>query len=112
MLLAWGAHVGPPAGMSITAAASWSVLPGDLADARAILAQAQAGDLVLAPQPTSQTLAVISASVTTVDPRDFYTWALGRTPGQQRAARPRLRVDLQGFADPAIARARLPARER
>ena len=77
-LLAWGAHVGPPTGMSITAAASWKRAPRDLADARAILAQAQAEDLVLAPQPTSQTLAVISASVTTVDPRDFYTWALGR----------------------------------
>ena len=105
-LLAWAVHVGPPAELSIAPAPAWKLDPRDLADARAILAQAQAGDLVLAPQPTSRTLLVISARVTTVDPRDFYTWALGRIPGQRRAARPRLRVHLQGFADPSVARAR------
>ena len=54
----------------------------------------------------SQTLLIVSARVTTVDPRDFYTWALRRGPGGRRAAGRRLRVLLQGLANPALERAR------
>jgi hypothetical protein len=105
-LAAWALHAGPPPGTRLAATPALKRPPADLIDARAILARAHHGDLVLAPQGVSATLLVISARPTTVDPRDFYTLSLGRVPGQWRVARPRLRVRLQVLADPQLARRR------
>ena len=105
-LLAWGASVGPPPGMTVASTPAWKRHPRDLADARQIVARARAGHLVLAPKPVSQTILVVAADVTTVSPRDFYVRGLGRMPGHRDAARASLRLRLQEFADSA---ARSPA---
>lgn len=103
-LLAWGSVAGFPEPIRLSSSPALERSPHGLAVARAILARARAGDLVLAPQGVSQTLLILSAKVTTVDPRDFYVRALGRIPGQAWAARPRLRMLLQSFVDPWLAR--------
>jgi hypothetical protein len=66
--------------VSVAQRPSWKQPPRDLADARAILAAARAGDVILAPRPLSITLLAISGDVTTVSPRGFYTSALHDVP--------------------------------
>jgi hypothetical protein len=67
--------------LNVAGRPSWKRPPGQIAAARTILAQARAGDIVLAPRPLSVTLLVISGEVTTVSPRGFYTAALKDVPG-------------------------------
>jgi hypothetical protein len=54
--------------------------PAQLDRARRILAQVRPGDVVLAPRPVSQTILVLSGTVTTVNPRWFFTKALRGVP--------------------------------
>ncbi len=96
-LLAWAALTGPPDDVRLASSPAWKRPPLDLADARTILAHARPGDLVLARQSMSQTLLAISTRVTTVNPRDFYTLALGRA---EEGVRARTRLRLQGLAQP------------
>jgi hypothetical protein len=101
-LLAWAAVAGSTYGMTLGTSPSWKRSAARVADARAILARSRPGDLVLAPQPVSATLVIMSTRVTTVAPRSFYARALGGEPGQWRAARPGVRVLLQRFADSEV----------
>ena len=70
---------------------TWKRAPGQVAAARAILARARPGDLVLAPDRVSQTLAVMSGSVTSVAPRLFFVRALADVPAMHATERQRLR---------------------
>jgi hypothetical protein len=69
----WTLPGGPRRAASIT----WKRPPADLSTARRILSQTRPGDVVLAPAMLSQTLAAVSGTVYTVNPRTFYTLALG-----------------------------------
>jgi hypothetical protein len=62
----------------------------ELHDAERILARAHRGDLILAPRGLSQTLLILSGTVTTVSPRGFFTRALSGEPGMHAAERRRL----------------------
>ncbi|HSD76617.1 MAG TPA: DUF6077 domain-containing protein [Solirubrobacteraceae bacterium] len=84
-------------GTRVTARPALKRPPGELAAARAILARARPGDVVLTRRPVSQTILVLSGSVTTVSPRGFYTRALRDVP----AAHVRERLVLQRFSERA-----------
>jgi hypothetical protein len=69
-----------------------------------ILADTRPGDLVLAPDPISITLAVTSTSVKTVAPRDYYMQYLAHDPGfhyRERLALVRYVNDVAP-ADPSV----------
>jgi hypothetical protein len=78
VLLIWGNPVWD-AGI-VRSKPSWKRPPGTVPAARRILAQAEQGDIVLAPQQVAQTLLIMSGDVTTVSPRVFYTLALEDEP--------------------------------
>jgi hypothetical protein len=65
-----------------------------LADARMILPHTRPGDLILAPKGLSQTLLVLSGSITTNSPRGFFTRSLSDVPAMHTAER----FHLQHFA--------------
>jgi hypothetical protein len=65
-------------------------LPEDIAAARVALAAARPGDVILAPQPVSQTVVVLSGDVTVVRPRFFFNRPLDDEPSFHGAARGRL----------------------
>jgi hypothetical protein len=70
-----------PGGPRRTASITWKRPPADLSTAHRILAGVQPGDVVLAPAMLSQTLAAVSGTVYLVNPRTFYTQALGDHTG-------------------------------
>jgi hypothetical protein len=87
-LAVWGTPVWEGAHTRFADRPSLKRRPHDLAAARAILAVARPGDLVLARERLSQTLLMLSAEVTAVAPRRFYTSAYLRVP--EALARERL----------------------
>ena len=96
----------PGAGAEVASRPSWKRAPEQVAAARAILARARPGDLVLAPDRVSQTLAVLSGSVTTVSPRLFFVRALADVPAMHATERERLRrLVVRGRRRPAGAEA-------
>jgi hypothetical protein len=96
----------PAADAGVASRPSWKRSPVQIDAARAILARARPGDLVLAPDRVSQTLAVMSGSVTTVAPRLFFVRALADVPAMHAAERERLRrLVVRGRRRPAGAEA-------
>ncbi|HXV58805.1 MAG TPA: DUF6077 domain-containing protein [Gaiellaceae bacterium] len=94
-LVLWGTPTWSPAKVRLADEPSWKRPPETIPVARAILAEAEPGDVVLAPTAVSQTLAVMSGSVTTVAPRGYYARALRGQPD----GHPGRRLLLQRFAD-------------
>jgi Family of unknown function (DUF6077) len=80
------------AGTTIAEAPAWKRHPSDVRMARRIVAAARPGDVILAPEPLSQTILFTSNAVTTVSPRYVYTEALQGVPGAH--ASDRLLLDL------------------
>jgi hypothetical protein len=68
------------AGSSLASHPVLKLDPAVIGDADWILARARPGDLILAPRPLSQTLMILSGTVTTVSPRGFFTRALSGQP--------------------------------
>jgi hypothetical protein len=95
-LIVWGTPVWDFG--TVESTPSWKRSPESLTAARRILARAEPGDVVLAPQAIAQTLVIISADVSTVSPRVFYTLALEDVP----EAHVRERLLLQSVLEPAI----------
>jgi hypothetical protein len=90
---AWGTPVWSAAGETTVASEpAWKRPPRSIEAARTILAEARAGDVILAPRAVSQTILVMSGEVTTVDPRVSYTRALRGVAGAH--ARERLLLGL------------------
>ncbi len=85
---------------------AWKRPPHD-AVVHAVLAHARPGDLVLAPRRLSQTLVIVSARITAVAPRVFYTRALAIP-----AARSRARLRLTRFAVEGLGELRTRTRVR
>jgi hypothetical protein len=94
---AWGAPLWSSSGLDIASKPSWKRPPFSVHAARKILAHADSGDVVLAPQITSQTIAAMSGEVYPVAPRIFYALAL-----DDPAAHPQERVLLQAFAEDGL----------
>ncbi len=64
----------------------WKRWPGTVRASEQILRVARPGDVILAPDPVSDTLLVMSGRVTVVSPRPFYTIGLIGVPGAQVAS--------------------------
>ncbi|HSE80806.1 MAG TPA: DUF6077 domain-containing protein [Gaiellaceae bacterium] len=77
-LIVWGSPIWDAG--TVRSEPSWKRPPETLTAARRILARAEPGDVVLAPQQVAQTLLIMSGNVTTVSPRVFYTRALEDVP--------------------------------
>jgi hypothetical protein len=99
VLVAWGTPVWSAAGETrVASEPAWKRPPRSITAARLILAQARPGDVILAPRAISQTILVMSGTVTTVDPRRSYTRALRKVPG----AHARERLLLGSFAQQGL----------
>jgi hypothetical protein len=94
---AWGAPLWSSSGLDIASKPSWKRPQFSIHAARKILAHADSGDVILAPQITSQTIAVMSGDVYPVAPRIFYALAL-----DDPAAHPQERALLQAFAEDGL----------
>ena len=105
-LLAGGTLVWDGAHTRVAERPSWK-RPAHVDVARAVLAHSRPGDLVLAPLRLSQTLVIVSARVTAVAPRFFYTRALDGD-----GASPRERVMLARFAVEGLGELRTRERVR
>ena len=97
-LAVWGTPVWSPAVSFIATKPAWKRPADTIVTAERILAQARPGEMVLASRRVSQTLLVISGSVTTVAPRGFYTAALRHVPG----AHAQERLLLMRFAEEGV----------
>ena len=81
---------------------AWKRPPAELAAARAVLRHARPGDLVLVPSGVGRSLVIASGRVTVLDPRPFYTRALGGRGRREIGPRRRLgRFATLGFRAPA-----------
>ena len=69
--------------------------PEEISAARTALAVARPGDLIWAQRKVSQTIGLLSADVTTVNPRGFFITALADEPGLYADARKRLHILIQ-----------------
>ena len=78
----------------------WKRWPGTVRASEQILRVARPGDVILAPDPVSDTLLVMSGRVTVVSPRPFYTIGLIGVPGAQV----RERLTLLAFANEGLGR--------
>ena len=78
----------------------WKRWPGTVQASQQILRVARPGDVILAPDPVSDTLLVMSGRVTVVSPRPFYTIGLIGVPGGQA----RERLTLLAFANEGLGR--------
>jgi Family of unknown function (DUF6077) len=95
----------PGADARVASEPAWKRLPSEIRAAQAILARTRPGDVVLAPRQVSQTVLVLSGTVTTVSPRGFFTKAFRGIPAARVPARLRLqRFAEQGLGGPAGAR--------
>ena len=97
VLIAWGSPIWDAA--TVKSLPSWKRPPQSIDAARQILERAEPGDIVLAPRTVSQTILIMSADVTTVSPRVFYTLALRDVPG----AHVDERTLLQSIVEPRVA---------
>ena len=95
-MIVWGRPVWEAG--TVESTPSWKRHPADVAAARRILARAEPGDVVLAPQRVAQTILISSGNVTTVSPRVFYTRALEDVP----EAHVRERLLLQSLLEPHL----------
>ena len=95
-MIVWGRPVWEAG--TVESTPSWKRDPADVAAARRILARAQPGDVVLAPQRVAQTILISSGNVTTVSPRVFYTRALEDVP----EAHVQERLLLQSLLEPHL----------
>jgi hypothetical protein len=93
----WGAPLWSASGIDLASKPSWKRPPFSIHAARKILAHADSGDVVLAPQITSQSIATMSGDVYPVAPRLFYARALDDPDAhaQERAV-------LQAFAQDGL----------
>lgn len=104
-LAIWGTPLwSPPGRPTIAAKPTLKRFPAELEPARMILAEARDGDVVLAPGAISQTILVLSGTVTTVASRPFYARALEDVPG----GRARARLLLLAFAEGGLGPVRGP----
>ncbi len=97
VLIVWGSPVWDAA--TVESRPSWKRPPQSIDAARQILERAEPGDIVLAPSSVSQTILIMSADVTTVSPRVFYTLALRDEP----EAHVDERTLLQSIVEPRVA---------
>jgi hypothetical protein len=111
VLVVWGSPIWDSG--TVKSNPAWKRPPGTVPAARRILARAQPGAVVLAPQKVSQSIAIVSGDVKTVSPRVFYTLALEDVPD----AHVEERLLLQSLLEPELvanvtgARARPPDEE-
>jgi hypothetical protein len=94
---AWGAPLWSSSGLDLASKPSWKRPPFSVHAARKILAHADSGAVVLAPQITSQSIATMSGDVYPVAPRIFYALALDDPDAYAQE-----RVVLQAFAEEGL----------
>jgi hypothetical protein len=96
-LLIWGTPIWDAG--TVRSEPSWKRPPETVTAARSILARAEPGDVVLAPEALSQTVLVMSGDVTTVSPRVFYTAALDDVTNEGQVDE---RLLLQAVVEPQL----------